>query len=107
MAVVFFAGIVGLALAYGSGRAVNLWEISSARAYVDRAVPLLEAAKSREGAYPAKLPVAQLGAPPFLLRSDEGYTSNGQTFSFAYTDPAGLMDGYIYTNSTHVWEHGD
>jgi hypothetical protein len=108
MAVVCLASALGIALAYCSGREVNLWEISSARAYVERAVPLLEAAKSRDGAYPKDLPIAELGWPPILLWGRGGYTSNGKTFYFGYDNPADwLCNHYSYSSLSREWKFDD
>jgi hypothetical protein len=108
LAVVSFASVLSIALAYGTGCKMNLWEISSARAYVARAVPLLEAAKLRDGTYPSSLPIADLGAPPILLAGPKAYISDGRTFSFGYDNPADwLVTYYSYSSSSHEWVKDD
>ena len=96
--------LLALVLGLGSGWAMCRWEISAARDYVARVVPTLEAIKARVGSYPDKLPVAQIGSPPTLLKWEEAYSSDGKTFTFRYVNPAGDMDGFEYSSTTHAWQ---
>lgn len=77
-----------------TGNLLNQWKVASVENYVARALPILDRMKSRNGSYPTVLPVDVLGQPPFLLREDGEYRSDGTKFYFVYIDePAGWAGG--------------
>jgi hypothetical protein len=94
------------ASSWGTGFTIHHYQIFAARRFVARAVPVLDAIRSRDGRYPTELPDA-LGRPPSVLRSSSFYTSDGLTFRFEYWDSAGMMDGYEFTSDSRTWAYFD
>jgi len=79
------------------------WEYYSVRAYVAKAVPVLNAIKAKTGSYPAKLPTAELGEPPSVLK----YFGEKDYYSFQYWETGGWGDTYIFLGSDGAWhEYG-
>jgi len=98
--------VAALLLSYGVGMSIHSYQIRSVKAYVARAVPILDEIRKREGSYPQKLPEA-LGKPPWLLRTPIGYTTRGEIFQFAYSDNKGFMGGYKFNSKSRQWIYWD
>jgi hypothetical protein len=93
---------VGIAIP--SNRFVQQRAVVAAKDYPSRVAPMLEAYRSRHGAYPANL--AQLPTKPSLprlLRSSYGYRSDGSSYSFSFPQPGGLIDTWEYSSETKTW----
>ena len=86
---------------------MDAWKNHAVKAYVARAVPILDGYKARHGAYPISLPVSLLGEPPELLQKFGDYSSDGKEFHFEYIDePAGWAggEGFLeFTSSERKW----
>jgi len=103
-ALLWCAFAAGLVLCCGLSSGLNAWRYAAARAYVERAMPVLDKIKAEKGAYPATLPIASLGEPPVLVQG--AYHSTGQEFSFWCDDPVHFMGySYVFYSSERVW-HG-
>ena len=86
-----FAAII---VFYFAQRGIDDWKNTAVRSYVSRAAPILDSIKKRDGAYPSKLPLSELGEPPSLLRDFGEYSSDGYQYYFEYVDdPAGWAGG--------------
>ncbi|HTV47802.1 MAG TPA: hypothetical protein VMG59_05110 [Phycisphaerae bacterium] len=96
---------------YMMGSVIDDWNNYSVRSYVAHAAPILDKIKIQNGSYPLALPVSLLGEPPFLLRDDGGYSSDGQEFYFVYEDePAGWAGGPApmeFSSKDRMWKEAD
>ncbi len=78
--------------------------VAAAKAYPDCVAALLEQYRQRHGTYPANL--SQLPSRPQiprLLRGSYGYHSDGQTYTFTFPQPGGMIDVWDYSSETHAW----
>jgi len=97
---IWISFVFALGLFWGVGSGMNEWKIAAVRSYGERAVPVLEEIKHRDGVYPSKLPVSELGRPPTLLN----YESDGTTFTISYINPADMFGiGSKLTSKDHHW----
>ena len=89
------------------GKALNQRELKSARDFVAGVVPELDVYRDSHGEYPATLSELNLGRrqPQILSYSRNQDDPNG--FSFYYSDPAGMLDGYGYLSSDREWFYAD
>jgi len=96
-----FACLVGLAIP--SNHFVQEWAVSAAKAFPARVAPQLEAYRQAHGAYPTSLD--QLPSKPSVprLMRGFGYRSDGQSYSFMFPQPGGLIDTWNYDSETQTW----
>jgi hypothetical protein len=88
------ATVASLIAWFMTGDLIDRWKVDAVESYVAHAAPILDQIEKKEGSYPSKLPIDQLGAPPELLRNDGDYTATQHTFRFEYVDePAGWAGG--------------
>lgn len=100
--IVAVAGLMALALPVN--RFIQDSAVSAAKAYPDLIAPLLEEYRQQHGAYPSSLD--QLPSHPRiprLLRSSYGYRSDGQHYTFTFSQPGGMIDVWDYSSETHMW----
>lgn len=78
--------------------------VVAAKAFPDRVAPMLEEYRRQHGAYPASLD--QLPSHPHvprLLRTSYGYRAQGQTYTFTFPQPGGMIDVWDDSSETHTW----
>jgi len=96
-----FACFVGLVIP--TNHFVQGAAVSDAKAYPARVAPLLEAYRKEHGVYPASLDQLPTIPPvPRLLRR-YGYHSSGQSYSFTFAQPGGLIDTWDFNSETQTW----
>jgi hypothetical protein len=102
------AGVV-LAVCFGGtamlvNHFVQKGAVLDAKAYPQKIAPLLETYRRAHGTYPATLDqLPSKPSVPRLLRSPYGYRSDGQSYSFSFPEPGGLIDTWQYDSETRQW----
>jgi len=97
-----FACFVGLAIP--TNHYIQTQAVAAAKAYPERIAPLLEQYRRVHGAYPASLDqLPPRPRVPRLLRSNYGYHSDGQHYTFSFPQPGGMIDVWDYSSETHTW----
>ena len=101
LSVLGFACFVGFAIP--ANNFIQERAVADAKAYPARVAPSLEAYKKTHGVYPSNLD--QLSSKTLLprLMRHFGYQSDGQSYSFMFPQPGGLIDVWIYDSKTSEW----
>jgi len=90
------------------GRLLLRHDLREAKLFCEQLVEPLDQYRQQHGSYPtdiaAVLP-ANTPTPP-ILRNNY-YSSNGESFSFEFTDPGGMFNGYEYYSTERHWEYWD
>lgn len=90
------------------GSALLRHDIATARAFCESLVPKIEAYRAHHGKYPRDIrAVAGSGATPRLLEAPGYYGSNGESYSFFFEDPSGMMNSFSYDSATKTWSRAD
>lgn len=87
---------------------LNQWvfdqEVKAAKACVEEMVPLLEDYRRQHGAWPTSLEQLPTLPPlPWLLRDPHCYRSEGDGYTFSFSQPGGLIDVWVYESKTQAW----
>lgn len=78
--------------------------VAAAKEYSAQVAPLLEAYRQTHGSYPTSLDHLPSKPPvPRLLRSPDGYRSDGSSYSFFFGQPGGLIATWDYYSKTQTW----
>ena len=97
-----FGCFVGLAIP--TNRFIQQRAVVSAKDYPSLVAPLLEAHRTTNGAYPTNLEqIPAMPSIPRLLRRPFGYRSDGNSYSFSFPQPGGLIDTWDYSSQTKTW----
>ena len=80
-------------------------EFIVAKAYPDLVAPFLEQYRQQHRAYPSSLEQLPPHPPvPRLLRTQGGsYSSDGFSYYFSLSNPAGFIDYWDYNSGTREW----
>lgn len=103
--------LAGIGLSVVPGRALLARDVDRAKLYCRGLVPRLEAARRAAGGYPESL--SEIGERPEerprLLRDNpyEFYASDGETFTFDFVDPSGMLEGLRWDSRVGDWERWD
>jgi hypothetical protein len=104
--VALWAGLVALSAAVSMpiGAVVLRRDIAAAKRYCEDLVPDLDAYKRAHGRYPEGIDaVTAPTRAPRLLRPFPFYTSNGESFSFSFPNPGGMMNFFAYDSKRREW----
>ena len=105
---VVVGSILGLALSWPVGMFLLETDIHSAKVYCGRLIGKIEEFRAKRGRYPQSLTEVQpLEKLPRLLRERSFYGSDGQSYSFSFVDPSGMMNGFEFNSKTRRWEKWD
>jgi hypothetical protein len=98
----------GFALSWIVGDAIHSWQYRRVLSYVISAHQRLDDERVRGGHYPTVLPADLAAALPTWLRERDSYRSDGDHFTFSYSDPAGMMfSGMTYSSIDRQWHYED
>lgn len=98
----------GFALSWIVGDSIHSWQHRRVISYVASAHQRLDDERQRGGAYPTSLPADLAAALPSWLRDPQSYRSEGDRFTFSYSDPAGMMfSGMTYSSVDRQWHYED
>ena len=93
-----------------TGNMVLDHDIKKAKRFCEDLVPLLDAYQKANGEYPGglnKIPPKDK-KPPRIVRGDSFYYSReGDSFSFSFSDPGGMMNGWGYSGKHKEWYEWD
>jgi hypothetical protein len=108
LALTIFAVVAAFACFFGLAIPTNYFiqerAVAAAKAYPARVGPLLDAYRQAHGSYPTSLnQLPNKPALPRLLRSDYAYRSDGDSYSFSFGQPGGLIDIWYYDSTTQTW----
>jgi len=102
-----FAAVTAVCASTGISLVPGGWvlknDIAQAQAFCEASVPRLDQYQRTHGAYPAEISQVTTGAPPYLLRAEHFYQSDGRTFAFFFSDPAGIMIGFRFASDNRQW----
>ena len=104
--VALWAGLVALSAAVSLpiGAMVLRSDVATAKRYCEDLVPGLDAYKRAHGRYPEKIDAVNVpGGTPRLLRLYPFYSSDGESFSFSFSNPGALMNWYAYDSKRGKW----
>ena len=102
---------LGLAAVLGStlaslplGNMILRSDVHAAKEYCESLVPRLEEHRRLHGTYPRDInAVGYTPDPPRLLRERMYYSSDGSSYSFDFTNPSGLLNGFRYDSDSRKW----
>jgi hypothetical protein len=97
-----------VAVSFLVGKLAYYYDIKNIRRFVEEAVPVLDLYYEDNGEFPVSLTSVTLDRkkPKLLKYSRTRKKGNGE-FSFYYTDPAGMMDGYGFGSREREWFYAD
>lgn len=97
-----YACLVGLAIPVN--RYVHEFGVGEAKDYPAQVAPLLEAYRKAHGVYPKSLDqLPSKPAPPRLLRDPRSYHSYGDFYTFSFSKPGGMFEGWVYDSRMRRW----
>ena len=107
--VVFFVLVISgtTGLSFYLGKFLNGRDLKSARNFVEAVVPKLDAFKNSHESYPEEISELNYSRKMPRILSYSRDQDNPNAFSFYYSDPAGMLDGYGYLSSDREWFYAD
>jgi len=93
-----------------TGNIVLDFDIQQTKSFCEHLVPLLNAYQKENGEYPASLNkiLPKDKKLPMIVRSDNFYYNReGDSFSFSFSDPGGMMNGWAYSAKRKEWYEWD
>lgn len=98
------AGFVLLTVALNRG--IMTLRVAQAKAYPARVAPQLEAFREKHGAYPEEL--SEIPELPFQpLMFSWSYLSTGESYSFRFSVPGGMIDTWNFDSEEPGWYRDD
>lgn len=88
------------------GKGMHHWRERETRAYVEKAVAVLDEIHRTKGSYPISLPIDKIGKPPKWLKGNE-CTLTPDSFYFSYSDPSRMMSLWEYSSNNRKWVEFD
>ena len=85
-------------------------DIKRAKRFCESLVPLLDAYQKENGEYPVGINnILPLNSKPLMLVRSRNfyYNREGDSFSFSFSDPGGVMNGWAYSGKHKEWYEWD
>ena len=90
---------------WGADR-VAKYDVTRAKAFCESLLPELNDIHAKTGAYPEDISTLEsYKNPPWLLRYESFYYSNGDSFSFSFHDNVTLLESWTLKDSEQTWWH--
>ncbi|MDB4384782.1 hypothetical protein N9Z12_01895 [Opitutaceae bacterium] len=103
MALVAYLIFTGVSLSTGSS--FHHLKEHQIFAYVEEALPLVDAFYAEKGHYPSTLQECGVPSSPFLVGKSLSYSGRDQDFSFIYIDNQSFMGGLLFNSGGREWIH--
>ena len=82
-------------------------DIAQAKAFCESLVPKLEQHRAKTLSYPDRIEAIDRRTPPRLLRDGDYYSGSPNAYSFSFSDPGGMMNGFAWDSHAGRWEEWD
>ena len=89
------------------GKILHEKDLRDAKKYCESLINSIELIKVKTGQYPSNIQSVLPSSLPVLLRRENFYWSDGNSYSFDFSDPAEMMMSYGFSSKTKHWERYD
>ncbi|HUT54686.1 MAG TPA: hypothetical protein VM658_14945 [bacterium] len=109
IAFALLSAVVIQMVSFPVGKFIVVKDVQHAKEFCESLVPSLDTYKKQHGNYPTDLDalISKDTKLPWLLRPHKFYSSDGENFSFSFSDPESMFDLYGYSNEKREWVRFD